>query len=385
MDFEWSEDQLAFRDSVLEFARRALSEDIMEREKRSDFSRTLWQRCADFGIHGMPMPLQFGGQEADILTTMIGMEALGYACRDQGLLFSIHAHMWAVELPILAYGTDEQKESYLPGLCDGTLVGAHGMSEPNSGSDAFKLTTRAERSGDGYVLNGTKTFVTNAPIADVFVLFATLNPDQGMWGVTAFLVDRDAKGLTVGRPIEKMGLTTSPMAEVILEDCEVPAAGLLGREGQGVPVFNHSMGWERSCILASAVGGMHWQLEKCIAYARERRQFGKRIGDFQLVASKIVDMKVRLETSRLLLYRAATAQATGKDNAMDAAMAKLYIGDASVQSALDAIQIHGGYGYTREYGVEQTLRDAVGGRIYSGTSEMQRIIIARYLGLSPLK
>jgi hypothetical protein len=385
VDFEWSEDQLAFRDSVLEFARRALSEDIMEREKRSDFSRTLWQRCADFGIHGMPMPLQFGGQEADILTTMIGMEALGYACRDQGLLFSIHAHMWAVELPILAYGTDEQKESYLPGLCDGTLVGAHGMSEPNSGSDAFKLTTRAERSGDGYVLNGTKTFVTNAPIADVFVLFATLNPDQGMWGVTAFLVDRDAKGLTVGRPIEKMGLTTSPMAEVILEDCEVPAAGLLGREGQGVPVFNHSMGWERSCILASAVGGMHWQLEKCIAYARERRQFGKRIGDFQLVASKIVDMKVRLETSRLLLYRAATAQATGKDNAMDAAMAKLYIGDASVQSALDAIQIHGGYGYTREYGVEQTLRDAVGGRIYSGTSEMQRIIIARYLGLSPLK
>jgi alkylation response protein AidB-like acyl-CoA dehydrogenase len=385
LDFDWSEEQLAFRASVIDFARGQLADDLADREKAGSFSRPLWQRCADFGLHGLPLPEEFGGQGADILTTVLAMEGLGYGCRDQGLLFSIHAHMWAVELPILAYGSTEQKQRYLPGLCSGALIGAHGMSEPDSGSDAFRLATRAKPHGDGYVLNGTKTFVTNAPVADVFVLFATVNAEAGAWGVTAFLLDRGTPGLTVGRPIAKMGLTTSPMAEVVLEDAFVPRSALLGAEGQGVPVFNHSMGWERSCILASTVGGMEWQLERSLAYVRERRQFGKRIGDFQLIASKIVDMKVRLETSRLLLYRAASAQASGRDGAMEAAMAKLYIGEAAVQSALDAVQVHGGYGYTREYGMEQTLRDAIGGRLYSGTSEIQRIIIARYLGLSPLK
>jgi alkylation response protein AidB-like acyl-CoA dehydrogenase len=386
LDFEWSEEQLAFRASVVDFARGRLADDLSDREKQGKFSRELWRQCADFGIHGLPMPEEYGGQSADVLTTMLAMEGLGYGCRDQGLLFSIHAQMWAVELPILAYGTEEQKKRYLPGLCSGALIGAHGMSEPDSGSDAFRLSTRAKRHGDdGYVLNGAKTFVTNAPIADVFVLFATVNVDAGAWGVTAFLLDRDTPGLTVGRPIAKMGLTTSPMAEVILEDVVVPRSALLGAEGQGVPVFNHSMGWERSCILASMVGGMEWQLDQSLVYAKERRQFGKRIGDFQLIASKIVDMKIRLETSRQLLYRAASAQASGRDGAMEAAMAKLYIGEAAVQSALDAVQVHGGYGYTREYGMEQTLRDAVGGRLYSGTSEIQRIVIARYLGLSPLK
>ncbi len=385
MNFEWSEDQLAFRDSVLDFARRSLTEDINKREKEGVFSRELWQRCAEFGILGLPLPEEFGGQDADVLTTMIAMEALGYVCRDQGLLFSMHAHMWAVELPILAYGTAEQKQRYLPRLAAGELIGAHGMSEPDSGSDAFKLGTRATLQGDRYILNGTKTFVTNAPMADLFVLFANVNPSQGIWGVTAFLAEKGTKGLSVGKPIEKLGLTTSPMAEVILDDCELPVENMLGREGLGVAVFNHSMGWERSCILASMVGGMDWQLEQSLKHARERRQFGKRIGDFQLVATKLVDMKVRLDTSRLLLYKAATAQATGKDNALEAAIAKLYIAEASVQSALDAIQVHGGYGYTREYGMEQMLRDSVGGRIYSGTSEIQRLMIARHLGLSPLK
>jgi alkylation response protein AidB-like acyl-CoA dehydrogenase len=385
MDFDWSEEQLAFRASVVDFAKERLDDDLTDRERAGSFSRELWQRCADFGIHGLPMPEEYGGQNADVLTTMLAMEALGYGCRDQGLLFSIHAHMWAVQLPVLAYGTDEQKRRYLPGLCSGELIGAHGMSEPDSGSDAFKLSARAERRGDDYVLNGTKTFVTNAPVADVFVLFATVNSKAGAWGVTAFLLDRDTPGLIVGKPIAKMGLTTSPMAEVFLEDCVAPRTALLGAEGQGVPVFNHSMGWERSCILGSMLGGMEWQLEKSLEYARERRQFGKRIGDFQLVASKIVDMKVRLETSRLLLYRAASAQARGRDGALEASMAKLYIAEAAVESGLDAVQVHGGYGYTREYGMERTLRDAIGGRLYSGTSEIQRLIIARYLGLSPLK
>jgi alkylation response protein AidB-like acyl-CoA dehydrogenase len=381
MNFSWSDEQLALRNSVIQFARGSLNDGIVAREQAARFPRELWRKCAEFGIQGLPVPEEFGGGNRDVLSTMLAMEALGYACRDQGLLFSIHAHMWAVELPINRFGSDEQKKKYLPKLTDGSWVAAHGMSEPGSGSDAFKLRTTAQKVGDSYVLNGSKTFVTNAPEADLFLVFATVNRDKGMWGITGFLIERDSKGLKVGKPIAKMGLTTSPMGEVFLEDVEVPASNRLGREGQGSAIFNHSMGWERSCILATAVGAMERQLETCIEYAKTRRQFERPIGTFQLVASKLADMKVRLETSRLLLYRSAFSQANGGMTALDGAMAKLYISESAVQSALDAIQLHGGYGYTKEYEVERDLRDALGGRLYSGTSEIQRLIIARNLGL----
>lgn len=383
MDFAWSEEQLQLRSSVIEFARDSLNDDLLERDRTCSFPRELWRKCAEFGIHGLPMPEEYGGSDQDVLTTMLAMEALGYGCRDQGLLFSIHAQMWSVQMPILKFGTEAQRQRYLPKLCNGTWVGAHGMSEPDSGSDAFGMRTRAVRQGDRYVLNGSKTFVTNAPEADLFLAFATVDPGKGMWGVTAFLIERGTRGLSVGRKIDKMGLTTSPMAEVFFEDCEVPAENVLGREGQGAAIFNHSMGWERACILGSTVGAMERQLETCLQYARERQQFGKPIGNFQLVASRLADMKVRLDTARLLLYRAAWTQAQGENNALDGAIAKLYISEASVQSALDAMQIHGGYGYMREYEVERDLRDNIGGRLYSGTSEIQRLIIARRLGLSP--
>lgn len=383
MDLTWSEEQRQLRESVVEFARESLNQDILEREKTCTFPRELWRMCAEFGIHGLPIPEEYGGSNQDVMTTMLAMEALGYACRDQGLLFSIHAHMWSIEMPILKFGTEEQKRRYLPRLCDGSWVGAHGMSEPDSGSDAFGLRARAVRQGDRYVLNGSKTFVTNAPEADLFLAFATVDRRKGMWGVTGFLIERGTTGLSVGKKIDKMGLTTSPMAEVFFEDCDVPVENVLGREGQGAAIFNHSMGWERACILGSTVGAMEQQLETCLRYAQKRQQFGRPIGNFQLVSSKLADMKVRLETSRLLLYRAAWAQACGENNALEGAMAKLYISEASVQSALDAIQIHGGYGYMREFEIERELRDTIGGRLYSGTSEIQRLIIARHLGLSP--
>ena len=383
MDFTWSEKQLEFRGAVIRFAQNNLNDDPLEREKTGSFARDLWRKCAEFGIQGLPIPEEYGGTDEDVTTTMLLMEALGYVCRDRGLLFSLHAQMWSVEMPILTFGTVEQKRNYLPKLCDGSWVGAHGMSEADSGSDAFALRTHALREGDGYVLNGVKTFVTNAPEADLFLVFATVEREKGMWGVTAFLIERDTKGLSVSKPIQKMGLTTSPMADVILEDCKVTADDLLGREGIGATIFNHSMGWERSCILATDVGAMERQLETSIRYVKERSQFGKPIGSFQLVASRIVDMKVRLETSRLLLYRAAWSQAQGGMSAMDGALAKLYISEAAVQSALDAIQVHGGYGYMKEFGVERELRDSIGGKLYSGTSEIQRLIIARGLGLAP--
>jgi alkylation response protein AidB-like acyl-CoA dehydrogenase len=381
VDFDWSSEQLALRDSVIAFARQALQDDLVRREREAGFPRTLWARCAEFGIQGLPFPEEYGGGGADPLTTAFVMEALGSACRDGGLLFGINAQMWSVQMPLRTFGTPEQQRRYLAPLCAGTLIGAHGMSEPDSGSDAFALRTVAERRGGCYVLNGSKTFVTNAPVADLFLVFATVERAKGVLGVTAFLVERDSPGFRVGATIEKMGLKTSPMAEIVFEDCAVPAENLLGREGRGASIFNDSMEWERSCLPATILGAMGRQLDECVRYARERRQFGKPIGEFQSVANRLVDMKVRLETARLMLYKAVWRKQQGRPAGGDAAMAKLYLSEAWVRSCLDAVQIHGGYGYTTEFEVERDLRDAVGGTLYSGTSEIQRAIIARQLGL----
>jgi alkylation response protein AidB-like acyl-CoA dehydrogenase len=255
------------------------------------------------------------------------------------------------------------------------------MSEPDSGSDAYSLRAKAERTSDGYVLNGTKMFVTNAPVADVALVFATVNPAKRIGGVTAFLVDKGTPGFRVSRNIEKMGLRTSPMGELILEDCCVPLESRLGPEGAGSSIFNSSMEWERSCILGSHVGAMERQLELSVAYARERRQFGQAIGKFQSISNRIADMKVRLETARLLLYKVAWLKQMGKPAIMEAALAKLYLSECYVQSSLDAIRTHGGYGYMTELEIERELRDAVGGTLYSGTSDIQRKIIASWLGL----
>jgi len=384
MDFTWSDEQKELQETVRSFAAGRLNEGLSERLSAAAFSRELWQECADFGILGLPIPEVHGGSDRGVVNTILAMEALGRGCRDQGLLFSMHAHMWSVVMPILAFGTDAQKERYLSALCDGGLVGAHGMSEPDSGSDAFSMRTRAEAVEGGYRLNGTKTFVTNAPVADLFVVFATVDRKRGMWGVTTFLIDKGTPGLSVSEPFKKMGLRTSPMAEIVLEDCFVPDDAVLGKPGQGAVIFNHSMAWERSCILASQVGAMEHQLDLCLRYAKERKQFGKPIGDFQLVAARLADMKVRLDTSRLLLYRAAWAMAEDHDAEMASAVAKLYISEAAVASALDAVRTHGGYGYMEEFEVERDLRDFLGGTMYSGTSDIQRLLVARHMGLRPV-
>lgn len=381
MDFSWSEEQLELKKAVIEFAKTALNENLIKRDKEGTFLHSLWRKCAEFGIQGMPFPEEYGGLGSDILTTILLMEGLGYACKDSGLIFGINAQMWSVQMPILRFGSDEQKNKYLPKLCNGQWIGAHGMTEPDSGSDAFSLSTTAKLQGDHYVLNGTKTFVTNATVADVFVVFATVDKRKGFLGITGFIVERDFPGFRVSKEIEKMGLRTAPMAELIFEDCRVPVENRLGKEGNGAAIFNDSMDWERSCIMACCIGGMERQLETCVQYSKERKQFSKPIGKFQSVANKLVDMKVRLETARLMLYKAVWMKKTQGKAGMDAAISKLYLSESWVKSCLDAIQIHGGYGYTVEYEVERDLRDAVGGTIYSGTSEIQRNIVARYLGL----
>jgi alkylation response protein AidB-like acyl-CoA dehydrogenase len=381
LDFAWSPEQLALNSTIVEFARRELNVDVIGRDRRGEFNGAGWRQCAELGIQGLFLPEEYGGGGADALTTVGVLESLGYGCRDNGLIFSLNAHMWACEIPILHFAGPEQRQRYLPRLANGEWIGAHAMSEPGSGSDAYALQARAERRGEHYLLNGTKTFSSNAPVADVFVAFATVDKSKGFMGVTGFILERGMPGLSVGPHAEKMGLRTSPMGDVILEDCVVPVENVLGGEGQGSKIFGVVMEWERTCILASWLGTQRRQLERCIAYANQRRQFGRPIGKFQAVADKIVDMYVRLESSRLLLYRAAWLLGRGEPAVTAAAVAKLYASQAAIQSEMDALQIHGGYGYMTELEIEREVRDSLGGTLYSGTSEIQRVLIASSLGL----
>ena len=381
MDLGFTEEQLSLKTSVINFATRELNSDLIRRDKSSAFSRDAWLKCAKFGIQGFPIPKEFGGSGADIVTTTLLMEGLGYGCRDNGLVFSLNAQLWSLEMPLVEFGSIEQKKRYLPGLVSGELIGVHAMTEADSGSDAFSLRTKAERHGNRYMINGSKLYITNAPVADVLIVFATVQPGSGFAGTTAFLIEKGTKGFSVSREFDKMGLRTSPMGEITLSECEVPEENRLGKEGTGMAIFNSSMEWERSCILANAVGVMQRQLEGCVTYARNRRQFGQPIGKFQSISNKIADMYLRLEAARMLVYKVAWLKQQGKSASAEAAAAKVFTSEAWVKSSLDAIQIHGAFGYMTDSEVERDLRDSIAGTIYSGTSEIQRLIIARSLGL----
>ena len=381
MDFYWKPEQLEIKRAVINFALQNLSTDFIDRDKAGVFSREDWVKCAKFGVLGFPMPEQYGGRNNGILETMLLMEGLGYGYRDGALIFGMNAQMWSVQMPLLTHGTEQQKEKYLTPMVRGDIIGGHCMSEPLSGSDAYSLRTTAVREEDKYILNGSKTYITNGPIADLFLVFATVAPQKGMWGVTAFLVEKNTPGLFISPVIDKMGLKTIPMGSIELTNCEIPVENRLGPEGSGAQMFNGSMEWERSCILASSLGAMEYQLELSIKYARNREQFGQSISKFQSVSNRIVDMKVRLETARLMLYKVAWLKSAGKPAVMEAAIAKLYLSECFVQSSLDAVRLHGANGYLTDFGIEQVLRDSVGGLIYSGTSDIQRNIIARMLGL----
>lgn len=381
MTFELTPEWQQLQDSAVAFARTTLGGSRLQADRDELFDRAGWEACGRFGVFGMPIPQQYGGLELGLTPLLAVMEGLGYGTRDQGLLFSINAHLWTNSIPILLYGSEDQRQRYLPRLSSGEWIGANGATEPDAGSDIFSMRTRAVRDGDHYVLTGTKTFVTNAPVADVAVVYATLDPKLGATGITGFIVERGMAGLTVTAPFDKMGLRTSPMAEMVFDGCRVPVANRLGREGRGVQVFESSMEWERGCILATCLGVMRRQLEACIAHARTRKQFGKSIGKFQSVANKIVDMKVRLDTCRPLVYRIGHLKDHGREAMQEAAVAKVHVSECFVKSSLDAIQVFGGYGYMRDQEIERDLRDAVGSTIYSGTNEIQRNIIAGSLGL----
>lgn len=380
--FSLSKDQIELRDSTSGFAREHLVDDVIDRDRSQQFSRELWDRCGRLRLQGLPVPETHGGRGLDPLSTAVALEGLGYGCPDSGLAFSLAAHLLACVVPIWKHGDDSLKGRYLPDLCSGKKIAVNAMTEPHSGSDAFSMQTVALPTDNGFVLNGTKTLATNAPLADVALVYAMTAPQKGYYGgVTAFLVDIPSAGLRTGPNLEKSGLRTVPFGEVVFKECFVPAENVVGKVGGGASIFAESMDWERGLLGAIHVGTMQRLMEQAIERARSRKQFGQPIGKFQSVSNRIADMKVRLEAARLLVYHTASRLETTRSVSLDAAIAKLFVSESLMETAIDTIRTFGGWGLLTGNEVERALRDSVASTLYSGTSDMQRNVIARWMGL----
>lgn len=381
MDFSWSDEQMELYASVLRFAEAELADDSVADDRSGTFPAEQWRRCADFGVLGWAVPVEHGGSGHSPLAVVHLMEAFGYGCRDNGLAFGLGVQMWGLQRTLLRFGTERQIAEYLPGSIAGNRIGAYAINEDVSGSEAFAIETSADKDGAGWVLNGEKTLISFAPIADYAIVFAKTDPSAGRWGVSAFVVDTETPGFTTLPAEEWMGLRTIPFGRIRLEDCRVDQDDVLGREGAGASIFATSQAWERSLVLAPQLGAMKRLLDECVDLARNHLRGGVPIGKHQAVSHRIADMKLRLEAARLLVYKAAWLLERDKPNLMEAALAKIHLSEAFVRSSLDAILIHGGDGYTVQKGVERNLRDAIGGTIHGGTVDIQRNIVSGLLGL----
>ena len=367
---------------------------LIQRDEQCRFWPEGWRKAVEFGITGLLVDPALGGSGVDVFTALLTFEGLGYGCADAGLVFGLSTQVWTMQPLIERFGTEEQKQRYLPGMCDGSLKGSFCITEAGSGSDSFAMSTTFEAlgetveatgdagpgSGPRYRLNGTKSYVTMGPEADVFIVFATSDPALGQWGVSVFLIDAANPGLSVGPNRAKMGLRTTPFADVTFTDCEVGPEAVLGSIGSGASIFSHAMEAERAFVLAGQIGAMERQLDEAVAYSRRREQFGTPIGDFQAVGHRLADMKLRHDNARLQLYRAAILEAQGRPSMEAAALAKIQASEAAVASSIDAVLTHGATGYVTEFGVERDLRNVAGGVVYGGTSDVQRNIVARMLG-----
>ena len=375
-----SEEAQQLRKGLLAWC-ESLSEDHVAWDGRAEFPREKWEIVRKTDLLRLPFGEEWGGLGQDLPTTMHVLEALGEGCRDGGLNFSVSTHMVSAGVPLQRFASKELKARFLPSVCDGSAIGAHAITEPDHGSDAMNMRTSAVRDGDHYVLNGSKIFISNGPVADLFVIYARTGHQGGPAALSTFVVERGTPGLTVGEPIPKMGLRTSPLCEVFLDDCRVPAAHMIGSPGAGFLILDHVMKWEILCSFVINLGEMRHRLARCVQYANERQQFGRSIGANQSVANRIVDMKIAVETSAKWLYDTAEKVTRNEDVTTDMAITKLLTSEGNVAGALSAVQIFGGYGYMAEYGLEKDVRNALAGTIYSGTSEIQRTRIAAMLGL----
>jgi alkylation response protein AidB-like acyl-CoA dehydrogenase len=381
VDFLLNEEQQAFVDSVRAFAREHVEPGVLERDRAGAWDPDLWKQVGAFGLAGLPVPTEYGGSGADVLTTGLALEALAYGGRDAGLNLSLGAHLTIGCMPIALHGTEEQKQRWLPRMATGESIGAFAITEPEAGSDTASMKTTARREGDTFVLNGTKTFITNGSLADVVTVVARTDPDAAAGNAfTAFLVETDTPGFVVSKELRKLGNRTSPTVELSFTDVEVHESNILGDEGTALwAVGFECFDWERCCMIASAVGGMERDLEESIRYAKEREAFGKPIGRFGAIQHKLAQMRIRLENARLLQRQAAWLKDNGHEHQIQASMAKAYVGEAAVESSLDAVQLHGGWGYVDEFHVERSLRDAKLASIGGGTTEIQEMVIARIL------
>jgi alkylation response protein AidB-like acyl-CoA dehydrogenase len=377
MDFALSPQHTEIQRTVRDFAERRIVPVADELERKGEFPHEIIREAAGLGLLGVPYPEEIGGTGLDSLAYAITVEELSRASGSVGIIVSAHTSLGCN--PIWLAGTDAQKERYLRPMASGEVIGAYGLTEPGAGSDSRGTKTRARRDGDQWVLNGSKRFITNAGVAGTYVVTAVTEREQESGRISAFIIEADTPGFSIGRMEEKMGLHASNTGELIFTDARIPVENLLGEEGQGDKLFLKTLDGGRIGIASMALGLAQAAYEAASAYAKERRQFGRPIGEFQGVAFMIADMATRIDAARLMTYRAAWLKDAGKPYSTEAAMAKLYASEVARDVTNDAIQVHGGYGYITEYRVERYLRDAKLTEIGEGTSEIQRMVIARNL------
>ncbi|MEJ9280450.1 acyl-CoA dehydrogenase [Ureibacillus thermosphaericus] len=376
MNLNFTEEQLMMRDMVRDFAQNEIAP-FVEKMEAGEFPRPILNKMADLGLMGITVPEEYGGSGMDFISYIIAINELSKVSAVIGVILSVHTSVGTN--PILYFGNEEQKQKYVPKLAKGEYLGAFCLTEPSAGSDAASLKTRAVKKGDKYIINGSKIFITNGGEADVYIVFAKTDPEKGSRGVTAFIVEKDAPGLIIGKDEKKMGLHGSRTVELSFENMEVPEVNRLGEEGEGFKIAMANLGVGRIGIAAQALGIAEAALDAAVKYAGERQQFGKPIIANQGIGFKLADMATAVEAARLLVYRAADLRSKGLPCGKEASMAKLFASQTAREVAIEAVQVFGGYGYTKEYPVERYFRDAKITEIYEGTSEIQRIVISKHL------
>ncbi len=378
MDFSLTEDQKMIQQMARDFATNELEPKAAELDKTGEFPHDSIKKMAELGLLGMVVPEQYGGASFGFISLAIAVEEISRACASTGVITAVHNSL--ASWPIANWGTEEQKQKYLPRMAAGELLGAFGLTEANCGSDPAGMETKAVLSGDYYILNGSKRFITNGGAADVFIVFAKTDPAAGSRGVTCFIVEKNFPGFSVGKHEDLLGLRATSNCELIFEDCRVPKENVLGEVNQGFKIAMGTLDVSRIDIGAQAVGIAQAALDKALAYSKERKQFGRPICEFEMIQEKLAQMHSRIVAARLLVYNAAYQKEAGKQRfSVESAMAKLFAAETAVYVTKEAVQIFGGYGYTKDYPVERYYRDAKCMEIYEGTSEIQKIVIARGL------
>ncbi len=377
LNFDLTDEQKLIRDMVREFALKEVEPRAKVSDQTEEMPTDTVKKMAELNLLGIPFPEEYGGAGGDALSYIIAVEELSRVCGSTGITLAAHVSLGTY--PIHAFASEEVRKKYVPPLASGKYLGAMGLTEPNAGSDVVAMTTTAVRKGDFFVLNGRKQFITNAGYAGSFVVAAVTDKGKGHRGISAFVVERDTPGFSIGRKEEKLGLRGSDTRELVFEDCKVPAANIIGTEGDGFGYFMKTLDGGRISIGALALGIAQGALDKSIPFVRERKQFGKPIGSFQAIQFKIADMATEIEAARHLVYNAARLKDAGRPYSKESAIAKLFASEVAMRATTGAIQVHGGYGYTQEYPVERYFRDAKLCEIGEGTSEIQRLVIARQI------